>query len=406
MQTVSLLSVVEYPVSRSIPKDSKSKDPIELDAVVLAGTEGSAEFELESGKVHKPFLEFEGQSLVLRVVKSVMKTPGLAKVYVVGDSVELKQALAPLLGAEHSGRLKIVRQTGNLVQNCLGTFFDHILVDRGFPEARGIWPDAVAVRHFVENNPEIKQTGVLVVTSDLPFLASEDLKSFLAEIPQDASLCAGLCDHGELEKMQEALGNETVLDRWKLGAIPIRARQVRWNNLWFAKPLMAHPGLYNLLQDVYSHRYLLNSDGRVRWSNWWSIIRAVAHYGFRVRGVARFGRGFLNLAGLMLASGLARWAGRAGKYLAWPFRTVLGQGDLEFVASLVLGVKTSLLIGTHVAPAVDIDVPESYLALSAHGEENYRRVLRYLGRNPLRNTGESKPPMDKPELKIISGGKS
>ncbi len=391
-------------MSRHIGKRSESHRLSDIDAVVLAGTGGSAPFETESGKIHKPYLEFAGEPLVLHVVKAVMGSRRVRRVYVVGDVSDLTQALAPVGFNDMGNKLKIVGQMGNLVQNCLGTFFDHIMVDRALPQARGIWNDAAAVTRFVQENPSVRTTGVLVVTSDLPFLAVQDVDSFLEKIPPGSSLCAGLCDHLELVKMQEVLGNETVLDRWKLGAIPIRSRQVRWNNLWFVRPLMAHPGLYNLLQDVYSHRYLLNSDGKVRWQNWWAIIRAVANYGFRVRGVAKFARGFFNLAGMMLASGLARWAHKAGAFFAWPFRTVLGKRDLEFVASLVLGVKTDLLIGGKVAPAVDIDVPESYMALACHGEENYRRVLRYLGRD-LSADGDGSRAQGL-GLKIIAGGKN
>lgn len=392
-------------MSRSIEQNIQSPNPPKVDAVVLAGTEGSEPFELESGKIYKPLLKLDGETLVLRAVKAALQSRGIGRVYVVGDSEQMSKALSPLKAVQDQGRLKIVEQTGDLVHNSLGTFFDHILVDHGLKEAKGAWTDPSSVRRLIEDNPSLESLGVLVLASDLPFISSKDIETFMTGLPDETALCAGLCDHAELVRMQEVLGKETILDRWKLGAIPIRSREVRWNNLWFARPLAADPALYNLLQDVYSHRYLLHSSGKVRWKNWWSIVKSVARHGIRMHGKTRFARGFFNLACMMFASGMARLAGKAGRVFAWPFRTVLGQRDLEFVASMVLDVKVNLLIGGDVAPAVDVDVPEIYLALTAHGEENYRRVMRYLGRlsdDDLQRLQGTK----KPELKIIAGGKS
>jgi len=306
-----------------------------------------------------------------------------------------------LLRERQPERLVLVPEGENLLDNCLRVFFDHLLPGRGFTEAAGIGADPERVAAFQARHPETVGLAVLVVASDLPFLAAEDVTRFVAQAPGGVCVNAGICDHTELEQMQAALGHQTVLDRWKLGAIPLRRREVRWNNLWLVRPLMASPVLYRLLEDIYAHRWLLDQDGRILWHNWWAILGSLARHSARISGRVRFFRGLGNALLLMLVTGLVRWARKAGRLLAAPFRWLLRKRDFDFTASLLIGAPARMDLSHDVAPAIDIDVEEIYQALVADGEENYRRVARYLGRLP-----EADPSGDRPELKIVSGGKS
>ncbi len=160
--------------------------------------------------------------------------------------------------------------------------------------------------------------------------------------------------------------------------------------------------MYSLLNDIYTHRWLLDQNGKVLWRNWWAILRAFARHSVRVRGRFRFFRGLLNFAGVVLSMALARLVRRGGGWIARPFRLFLGRRDLEFTASLLVGAPARTALCRNVAPAIDIDVEESYRALVADEGENYYRVARYLGRLSDGDIGEQ----DRPDFKVVAGGKS
>ena len=326
---------------------------------------------------------------------------GVGKVFVVGEPASLGRILEPLQ-AEFAGRLEVVPEGRDILENCLRAFFLHLLPGRGLAGSEGLATDLSSIGAFQRQHPEAKELGALVVTSDLPFIAAEDIEQFLDQAPDGAAIVAGLCDHAELDRMQLALGSQTVLDQWKLGAIPLRSREVRWNNLFLARPLVADPVMYTLLKELYTHRWLLGQDGKVLWRNWLAILRAFARYSVRVRGRFRFFRGLFNFTGMMFSMVMARLVRRANDWIAKPFRMFLGRRDLEFTASLLVGAPALTALCKNVAPAIDIDVEESYRALVADGGENYLRVARYLGRLTATDISEQ----DRPGLKVIAGGKS
>lgn len=374
--------------------------PEQVDALVLAGSRGGTAFRtLEGEAVAKPYLRLGGQSLVSRAAAAVLGTPGIGRVFVVGEPAGLQRHLAPL-AVRHGERLVLVPEGADILDNCLLAYFDHMLPARGYAAAAGLGRAPERLRRFRQQHPAAAGLGMLVVTSDLPFLTSADVEHFMRRAPADVALVAGLCDHAELERMQQALGSRTVLDRWKLGAIPMRRCDARWNNLWLARPLLGDPVLYSLLEDIYARRWLLDQAGRILWRNWFGILRAVAGHSLRMPGRLRFLRGVFNAFGLMMATGAARWTRRLARWLARPFRLFLGQSDLEFAVSLLLGTPARMVISRRVAPAIDIDVEDSYRSLAADGEDGYRRVAHYL------DLDTSAAPAGDGGLKVIAGGGS
>jgi hypothetical protein len=238
--------------------------------------------------------------------------------------------------------------------------------------------DAGLLREYQKNHPECHRTPALFITSDLPFLTSEAIDVFLKLAPDDAAAAVGLVDHRELERMRVVLGEQTTLDLWKLGAIPLRRASVRMNNLFLLRPFLADPAVYTLLDTLYNHRWLLKQDGSVHFRNWWAIARGIVSYSFRLRGRLRFWRGLMNFIPAVLALCLARLTSRLGAWLSWPFRLFLSRRDMEVVGSLMFGGKGCLTISRGPGPAIDIDVKEAYLSLVRNEEENFRRVARYL----------------------------
>jgi len=351
--------------------------PESIDAVVLAGTRGGRLFDLDGRRVAKPYLTVGGEPLVRRVVRAVLGARGVGMVFVVGQPDALEQALQPLL-SENTGRLRLVEEGEDILQNSYRAYFLHLLPARGYPAAESLELDTALLRRYQKNHPECRRTPALFVTSDLPFLTSEAVDAFLKQAPDDAAVAVGLVDHRELEHMRVMLGEQTTLDLWKLGAIPLRDAAVRMNNLFLLRPLLADPAVYSLLDTLYSHRWLLKQDGSVHFSNWWAIAKGVVSYSFKLRGWLRFWRGFFNFVPAVVALCLARLTRRVGHWLSWPFRLFLARRDMEFIGSLMFGARGCLTISRGPGPAIDIDVKEAYLSLVRNEEENFRRVARYL----------------------------
>jgi hypothetical protein len=351
--------------------------PGSIDAVILAGTRGGRPFDLEGRRVAKPYLTVGGEPLVRRVVRAVLGARGVGFVFVVGQPDALEQALAPLLPG-NAGRLRLVEEGEDILQNCYRAYFQCLLSARGFEAVKSPRVDAGQLRQYQQDHPECLRTPALFVTSDLPFLTSEAIDVFLKLAPDDAAAAIGLVDHRELERMRVVLGEQTTLDLWKLGAIPLRNAAVRMNNLFLVRPFLADPAVYTLLETLYSHRWMLKQDGSVHFANWWAITKGIVSYSFKLRGRLRFWRGVFNFIPAVVALCLARLTSRVGRWLSWPFRLFLSRRDMEFVGSLMFGGRGYLTISRGPGPAIDIDVKEAYLSLIRNEEESFRRVARYL----------------------------
>jgi hypothetical protein len=323
-------------------------------------------------------------------VRAVLGARGVGFVFVVGQPDALEQALEPLF-AENSHRIRLVEEGHDILQNSYRAYFRHLLPARGHPVVESPELDAELLREYQKNHPECRRTPALFVTSDLPFLTSEALEVFLKQAPADAAVAVGLVDHRELERMRVVLGEQTTLDLWKLGAIPLKKAAVRMNNLFLLRPFLADPAVYSLLDTLYSHRWLLKQDGSVHFKNWWAIARGVISYSFKLRGWLRFWRGLLNFIPAVVALCLARLTSRVGRWLSWPFRLFLSRRDMEFVGSLMFGGRGYLTISRGPGPAIDIDVREAYLSLIRNEEESFRRVARYLN-----EIGPGKVPLPAP----------
>ncbi|MBW2699619.1 MAG: NTP transferase domain-containing protein [Deltaproteobacteria bacterium] len=358
-------------------KAEKLEQGAGIDAIVLAGGKADRRFVVDGRPVYKPFLRLGGETLVTRAVRAALHAKEVGRVVVVGPVEALREALGPLMEEAGEG-LTLLEEGEGILENMLIGFFDAILPSRGYaaPRAAELTPNSVA--EFKLQHPELVSHRVLIMTSDMPFVRAVDLDRFIRMAPQEAKLVVGMLDHAELEKMQKALGDHTVLDQWKLGAMPFREVSVRLNNLWLARPLSAEPVIYDLVREVYEHRWMLKQNGSVHWANCWSIMRSFWRFSRKIKGRRRFVRGVFNLVPLLFATLLARMTLRAGRWLSSPFRFLVRRRDVEFTGSLLISTPTEMHISRDLGPAIDIDVEESYLSLSREGEEGFRRVERYL----------------------------
>lgn len=356
---------------------SKSTPDRIVDAVVLAGSRGSTEIQLGGRSQPKPFLELGGEPLVRNVVRAALGARRVGKIFVVGRQELLKKALTPLL-SEQPDRIQIVPEGDSLVDNGYRAYFLNLLPHKGLGNPDSPRLDPAAVADYQQRVPESRMVPALVITSDLPFLDSSDIDGFLERDPGDAAVVIGLTDHREIKKMMSVIGEQGALDLWKLGAIHFRSFSVRLSNLFLFRPLMGNPEIYALAADLYENRWLLKQDGSINWRKWLSAARSILAYSIRVNGWFKFLRGMLNLLPSMAAASLARSTHRFGRWLSWPFRLFLGQKDIEFTGSTMIGARGVLAVGRDVGPAIDIDVADSYHSLAADSEREYRRIASYL----------------------------
>jgi GTP:adenosylcobinamide-phosphate guanylyltransferase len=350
-----------------------------VDALVMAGTRGVRPFGVDPAVPGKPFLSLGGEPLIRRVVRAALGAKRIGKVLVVGDLPALQRTLEPL--AAPAGRLQLIAEGEDLMDNIYRAFFLHLLPAHGLPPATPRL-ETEALARYREEHPAARELGALFLTADLPFLAAEDLDHFLEHAPASAGFVLGLVDHRGLIRMQRELGEQTGLEQWKLGGLLLRGGAVRINNLFLVRPLAFHPALYSGVTEVYAHRWLLKQDGSIHWHNWWALGRAVLRHAHRAPGRLRFWRGLLNFVPAVMCFGLARLTHRLGRVFSWPFRQLLGQRDLEAIGTWLAGAEVRMCVTEDLGPAIDIDVEESYRSLANEGEENFRRVARYLGRVP------------------------
>ncbi len=350
-----------------------------MDALLLAGGGEAHPFVFGGRAVPRPYLELGGEPLVRRAARAALEARGVGRLFAVGDPQALARALAPLEAA-HPGRIALVPQAEDLLGSCLRAFFLHLLPGRGAaPPAEDALRDPQALGAVAAAHPALARTAVLVLTSDLPFVTAGDVEAFLAAAPPEAALAVGMCAHEELAALlAPELG--AGLEAWKLGGIPLWPWSVRPSNLWLFRPLLAAPALYALVGEVYAHRWLLGQDGRILWGNWWAIVRAFLRHGRRASARLRTLRGALNFLPAVAAMAAARALARLWRPLAWPFRRLLGQADVEAIGSWLLGTPARMVVGGSPAAAVDVDVEETYAWLAADGERAYRRLAARLGR--------------------------
>jgi len=349
-----------------------------VDALVLAGGGEAQPFRVGGQAIPKPYLELGGEPLVRRAVRAALGARGVGQVFVVGEPAALGRALAPLEPAP-PGRLHLVPQASDLLGSCLRVFFGHLLPTRGVPAPGGEGLEPAAIDRLSAEHPELRRTPILVLTSDLPFVTAEDVEAFLAAVPAEGAMVVGMCDHRQLAELLADVPG-AGLDRWKLGGLPLWPWSVRPNNLWLFRPLLAQAALYTLVGEVYAHRWLLGRDGRILWRNWWAIVRAFLIHGRRTRSPGRYLRGVLNFVPAVLAMAAARALGRVARPLAWPFRRLLPQRDVEAIGSWLLDAPARMLVGPSPGPALDVDVEESFAWLAADGQAAYRRLSERLRR--------------------------
>jgi GTP:adenosylcobinamide-phosphate guanylyltransferase len=217
---------------------------VSIQAVLLAGDRGHAR--AVQGR-SKAFIEVGGKPMVVHVLETLLHTPEVSEVFVVGDAIRLEKAVAEYGCLELSrarGRpLHIIPQRKNLYENIWYTFL------RTLPGGR-----------------REDDHAILVVPSDIPLLIPEELSDFVQQASAlDADYVVGLSPAEALAPFASDAEQEGV----EMASFNLAQGRYRQNNLHLVRPLRM--GNRHYIQDMYENRYQKELGNMVRLG--WRILR-------------------------------------------------------------------------------------------------------------------------------------
>ncbi len=292
-----------------------------MNAIILAGA-GKAS-KLVFGE-NKAFLLIQNRTVLEWVLEAVLGASGIEKVVVVGPASRLSQALSAYQ------RVEIVEQTESLYQNAL----------------QGIY-QAFGVKDESQLPASAREKPVLILSSDIPVLVSEEIEYFLKKADLNQyDFIYGVCAQKVLKKFASR-PNQPGVD---LACFHTDRFSGRIANIVLVKPFQVKNR--PLLDQAYSLRYQKNPL---------NILKTI----FRM--LALFQPGLLwNYLWLQLGlqaekqqrEKLARWAGKRVK-----LEKLLKQ------ISHLLGLRFGILETPFGGSVLDADNERDFLVISQRFEE-------------------------------------
>lgn len=296
-----------------MPKGSHVQVQVQVQVLLLAGDRGAAR---PIAGQSKPFVPIADRPMVVHVLETLLHTPEVSEVYVVGDPIRLEKTIAEhgclRLAAARSKPVHIVPQRRNLYENIWHTFL------RTLP--------STGAR---EEHP------ILVVPSDVPLMVPEEVSVFVQEgLACDADYVIGLSPEVALAPYRPQDGQPGI----EMASFNLAEGRFRQNNLHLVRPLKMGNRTY--IQDVYENRYQKELRHTVllgmrilrkEWRNLWVVL----YYGL-----------------LHLASRLDRRGRReaADRVAAWiPLETV------ERGTGAMLQTRLRFVMTHHGGAAIDVD---------------------------------------------------
>jgi GTP:adenosylcobinamide-phosphate guanylyltransferase len=212
-------------------------------AVLLAGDRGAAR--AVRGR-SKAFVEIAGKPMVVHVLETLLHTPEISEVYVVGDAPALERAIARhgclRLAAARSRPIHVVPQRQNLYENVWHTF----------------------LRTLPAGQPE--DHAIVVVPADVPLMIPEEVSSFVRQAAErDADYVVGLSPEAALRPFAPHDGQPGI----QMAYFNLAEGRFRQNNLHFVRALRM--GNRHYIQDMYENRYQKQVGNMLRLG--WRIAR-------------------------------------------------------------------------------------------------------------------------------------
>ena len=238
-----------------------------VDAIILAGT-NKYRWLKEIGEDCKPYIELGGRTLVEYVIDAAVECPDIRRTYVVTD-VDRLEALLAKRRNNYSGNLRIVPQHGSFLGNVRYPFLYDLLPDAGF---RRIGKQET-LEHYVADNPGATEQKIVVLYSDSPFIKGADISRFI-ETSEDsypeADYVIGFSHEAPLREIEDHIGRELCTPETKTALFFLDGTMTRANNLIYGKPLKLPYEAWDIAQNVYDNRKLLDEQGGPRIKRWLS----------------------------------------------------------------------------------------------------------------------------------------
>ena len=214
-------------------------------AVLLAGDRGASR---SIGGWSKPFLEVGGKPMVVHVLETLLHTPEISEIFVVGDPLRLQQGLVDhgvlLLAAARACAVHVVPQRDTLYENVWHGFLRTVPVGD------------------TDDGHE-----VLVLPADIPLMIPEEVSQFLQEASRvEADYVLGLTPEAALapyavHASQPGMG---------MAFFNLAEGRFRGNNLHLVRPLRI--GNRHYIQSMYESRYQ-KEIGNVLRLGWQILVR-------------------------------------------------------------------------------------------------------------------------------------
>jgi GTP:adenosylcobinamide-phosphate guanylyltransferase len=234
---------------------------------------------------------------------------------------------------------------------------------------------------------------VLILTSDTPFISGRDIDKFINEASK-ADVVMSATDGDAYVQMVEKLGISIDPAMTKIAMFPIGTRMVRPNNMFLLRYQKLTPELYQLFQNIYDARYVVDWAGGLKVRKILKLLREenriIQEYGRSIGAEFTVRRGVANEYGMIAAFCLSYIVNRINDKIRGkigvplipniPRYTMVSRRDFRTVARQLLGNRVSmeLYVSGLVGPMLDLDVQAMYDLLAKDDFKNFKRIRAYL----------------------------
>lgn len=200
-----------------------------VQAILVAGDRGASR---AIRGLSKAFVEIAGKPMVVHVLESLLHTPQVSEVYLVGNPLRLERVISEYgclaLAAARGCPIHVVPQRDTLYANVWHTF----------------------LRTLRPGVPADDAHGVLVVPADIPLVMPEELSMFAERaLACGGDYVVGLTPESSLAAFAPSAGSPGV----EMAYFNVREGRFRQNNLHFARALRM--GNRSYIEDMYENRY-------------------------------------------------------------------------------------------------------------------------------------------------------
>jgi GTP:adenosylcobinamide-phosphate guanylyltransferase len=284
-----------------------------IQAILVAGDRGASRAVRGTSKT---FLEVAGRPMFVHVLETLLHTPEVSEVYLVGNATRLQAAAAEFgclqLAAARGCPIHFVPQRDTLYANVWHTFL------------RTLGPGRADPKH-----------AVLVVPADIPLVIPEEISEFLAHSEKlNADYVVGLSPESALQPFAPRDGSPGV----EMAYFNLREGRFRQNNLHWVRPLCM--GNRHYVDEMYENRYQKELVSQIRLA--WRVIRR------EWRNLWVLGCYFLiHLAGVLHRRG---WTDAADRV-----RSLVPLSTIERASSALLRTRFRTATTSLGGAAIDVD---------------------------------------------------